>query len=78
MLTKTDEDKILDIVVQAIKDVVIPALDDLATKDGLNKIDIRLTHVENRLEQVDRKLDIMTAKVYTHDNQIKKLEQLAA
>lgn len=85
MLTKNDEEKIQDIVVQVIQEALIPAFDDLATKADLKKVENKLDRVENRLEQMDRKLDVVTAKVYTHDSQladygkkIKKLERVVA
>lgn len=79
MLTKADEGKIQDIVIDAIKEVVLPAMEDLSgdirkLDKIVGKVEGRLEAVENRLEQMDRKLDIVTAKVYTHDSQIKKLE----
>lgn len=76
MLTKIDEKKITGIVIDAIQEVVIPAMDKMGDElnKKIDKLDTRLGRVETRLEQVDRKLDIMTAKVYTHDSQIKKLE----
>jgi septal ring factor EnvC (AmiA/AmiB activator) len=74
MLTKKDENKIKDIVVGVIEDVVLPAFETVSTKTDLvkteHRLDNRLNKVENRLEQVDRRLDIFSDKVVVQANQI--------
>jgi len=58
MLTKKDKGDIKDIVVDVIKEVVIPAFETVATKEDLRKVEQRL---DNRLDVVDRKLDKVAA-----------------
>ena len=58
MLTKKDKGDIKDIVVDVIKEVVMPAFETVATKEDLRKVEQRL---DNRLDVVDRKLDKVAA-----------------
>ncbi len=81
MLTNQDEHKVKKIILEAIQEVVIPAMEDLADKEDIKKLDNRMSAVENRMDalenrvgQMDRKLDIMTGKVFEHDTKIKKME----
>lgn len=67
MLTKGDEQKVKDIIVQAIEEVIAPAMDGLADKEDIKRL-------ETRIDQIDRKLDVMTGKVFEHDSKIKQLE----
>lgn len=85
MLTKADERKVKDIIVQAIEEVIAPAMDSLADKEDVkrlekkvDKLEIRMDSLETRVEQMDRKLDIVTGKIFEHDSKIKKLEQRVA
>jgi len=78
MLTKKDKEDIKDIVVDVIEDVVMPAFELVATKTELREVEGRL---ENRLEQIDRKLDVFSDKVVVqgselvdHQKRLKKLE----
>ena len=57
MLTKKDVE---DVVVKVIKDVVIPSLETVATKKDVEKL-------ENRVDSIDRKLDLFVAKSMDHD-----------
>lgn len=87
MLTQDDKKQISDIVVDVIQDVVMPAFETLNNK--IDKVANNLTNdingVKTRVEQIDRKLDIITGKVFTHDSQLvihekrlKKVEQIAS
>jgi hypothetical protein len=83
MLTQDDKKQISDIVVDVIQDVVMPAFETLNKK--IDKVSDRLGGVETRVEQMDRKLDIVTEKVFTHDSQLvnhekrlKKVEQIVS
>jgi len=80
MLTKKDENKITDIVVDVIQDVVMPAFETLNTKIDKIKTSLenRLDRVENRLDQIDRKLDVVSGKVLDHDYEIKQLKRSTA
>jgi len=78
MLTKKDKGDIKDIVVDVIKEVVIPAFETVATKEDLRKVEQRL---DNRLDVVDRKLDKVAANqlddifiIKDHEKRIKKIE----
>lgn len=81
MLTKKDKTDIKEIVVDVIKDVVLPAFETIATKNDLKKVENRLGTVETRLDVVERKLDKVVdnqledrAKFADHEKRIKKLE----
>lgn len=86
MLDKKDKEDIRDIVLDVIEGVVMPGLDVLATKTDLKKVekrlDERLDNVENRLEQIDRKLDVFSDKVVVQGSELadhrKRLERLEA
>lgn len=79
MLTKKDEETVTNIVVDAIKDMVMPALERLFNKIEETKSD--LGKLATRVEQMDRKLDIFSAKVVAdeaklddHEKRLKHLE----
>ncbi len=89
MLTQQDKDDIKDIVVDVIKDVVLPAFETVALKTDLDKVerklDKRLGTVETRLNKVEMKLDnvvdnqiVDKQKYDDHEKRIKKLESRRA
>lgn len=93
MLTKQDKVAIRDIVVEVIKDVVMPAFETVALKtdmetrfggveNRLDRMETRLDSMEARLDSMDRKLDIFSAKTLDHDQKLskhdKRIESLEA
>ena len=89
MLTKKDKSDIKDIVVDVIKEVVLPVFETVATKDDLKRteqrLDNRLDKVEQRLDVVDSKLDKVAANqlddkytIKDHEKRLKKLESRRA
>lgn len=75
-LTKADENKITEIVANAINDVVIPALDDmegrLASKEDLEKFK-KETMME--FDSLNRKFDAQQDRLDKHNGRIEKVEK---
>lgn len=70
MLTREDKEEIKNIVVDVIREVVLPAFEIVATKDDIK--DMATKHDIRRLEE---KLD---DKLENHEKRIKKLEHTVA
>lgn len=56
---------------QGVEEVILPIMEDLATKDDVGKIENRLDRMEDRLNQMDRKLDVVTAKSFDNEAKLK-------
>lgn len=79
MLTKGDEEKVSRIVVDAIQQVVIPAMDRMEDDFGkrMDGLDQRMGGLEQRMdklagtvEHIDRKLGLATEKIPLHGHQL--------
>lgn len=66
MLTPQDKEEVKEIVIQVIKDVVMPAFDTIT---------LSLEKITTRLDQIDRKLDLVTAKTLALDQKFNNHEQ---
>lgn len=73
-----EEQRLLKIVNMGISQVVIPALDDMEKeiRGDIKKLDQRVSNVENRLDQIDRKLDRVTATSFDNQYRLNNLEAL--
>lgn len=74
MLTQDDQKKIEEIITDVIEEGLMPAMG--RSFDTLNeKVDDlrgRVNVLETSVERMDRKLDVITAKVFTHDSELVK------
>ncbi len=80
MLDKKDKADIKDIVVEVIKDVLMPTFEHFHTdlqgvKRDLQGVKRDLYQVKERVEQIDRKLDIFSAKTSEHTRELAKLRR---
>lgn len=91
MISDEDKKDIQKLMLDAIQEVVIPAMDSMNNSlskrmdKGNSMLADRIDIVETRLGQMDRKLDHVLDKVLDHDEKLKnhekrmvKIEQLAA
>lgn len=87
MLTKQDKEEITNIIVETIKEVVLPVFETVATKEDLKKLatkeDLKglstqedLDSVNARLDSIDRKLDRTFEKVLDHEDRLTAVEKI--
>lgn len=69
------EQDMIRIFNQGVEEVVLPMVEDLATKDDIKNLATKddVGKIRDRLDQIDRKLDVVTGKVFDHDHKIKEL-----
>lgn len=61
---------------QGFEEVVLPRIVEI--DERLDRVESRLGSLENQVERMDRKLDVVADKVMQHEVKIKKLEKPAA
>lgn len=91
-MNRKQKDETLEIFAQAFHEVVVPVLEDLATKkdlkevkDGLegrmDKVEESLNRLDDKVERIDRRLVLITDhqadKLDDHEKRIGKLEGTA-
>lgn len=81
-MNKKDKQEMVGIVTEALNDVMVPALDametrlrnDLASKEDLKKVEVKLSM---QIDSLDRKFDAQQERLDRHDKRITKLEKKA-
>ncbi len=79
-MDKKTKTEFTGLIVEALNDVVIPAMDDMEKRlrrDLASKEDLEVLRKENtiRFDTLDRKFDAQQERLDRHDKRITKLEQ---
>lgn len=78
MLTSNDEKKIKDMIIKGMTEVlhklIIPVLDELASKKDLEEVKERLEQIDRKVDHFVDKVQIHETKLNEHDKRLKKLE----
>lgn len=67
--------EVKDMMGDVINEVVVPALETLATKEDVRQLIERMDKMDARSDRIERKLDIFSAQVSQHDVEINNIEK---
>jgi hypothetical protein len=78
-MTKKDKKEIIDLFNQGIEEVILPALDKLASKADLNNLEITLKDdiqdIQTQLDSIERKVEANQLRSDQHGQDIEKIKK---
>ncbi len=78
-MTDQDKKEIIDLFNQGIEEVILPAIEKLASKDDLKKLESSIKEdiqdIQTQLDSIERKVDANQLRSDKHGQDIEKLKK---